>query len=117
MWCVALLVPATSTFAQVERITEIRVHGNHTTPDADVLALSGLAAGADASAQRLRDAERALRETDRFETVEVRRRYLSIADPSQVLVMIVVDEHPAVSALDLTPGPMRKLGATVSLPG
>lgn len=111
MWCVALLVPATSTFAQVERITEIRVHGNHTTPDADVLALSGLAAGADASAERLRDAERALRETDRFETVEVRRRYLSIADPSQVLVMIVVDEHPAVSALDLTPGPMRKLGA------
>ena len=94
-----------------ETITEIRVHGNHTTPDADVLALSGLAAGADASDARLKEAEQKLKSADRFEGVELRKRYLSITDPSQVLVMIVVDEHPAVSRSDLTPGPFKKLRA------
>ena len=43
--------------------------------------------------------------------MELRKRYLSITDPSQVLVMIVVDEHPAVSASDLTPGPLKKFRA------
>lgn len=94
-----------------ERVAEIRVHGNHTTPDADILALSSLAVGADASEARLREAERMLRATGRFEAVEVRRRYLSIADPSQILIMIVVDEHPAVSAGDLTPGVMKKVAS------
>ena len=94
-----------------ERITEIRVHGNHTTPDADVLALSGLEPGVEASEARLKEAERKLKDTGRFEGVEMRRRYLSIDDPSRILVMIVVDEHPAVSASDLTPGPLKKLRA------
>jgi hypothetical protein len=92
-----------------ERITEIRVHGNHTTPDADILALSGLAAGGEASAATLAAAEKRLLATGRFERADIRRRYLSIADASQILVMIVVDEHPAVSESDLTPGPMKKL--------
>jgi outer membrane protein assembly factor BamA len=94
-----------------EKITEVRVHGNHTTPDADILRLSGLAPGADASEAQLKEAERKLKATHRFEGVELRKRYLSITDPSQVLVMIVVDEHPAVSASDLTPGPFKKFRA------
>jgi hypothetical protein len=103
--------------AAPERIAEIRVHGNHTTPDADILTLSGLTTGDDASEARLREAERRLRETSRFEGVELRRRYVSIADPSQILIMIIVDEHPAVSETDLTPGPMKKIaGASLWLP-
>lgn len=94
-----------------EKITEIRVHGNHTTPDADVLKLSGLIPGADASEPALKEAERKLTSTGRFEGVELRRRYLSIDDPSRILVMIVVDEHPAVSASDLTPGPLKRFRA------
>jgi outer membrane protein assembly factor BamA len=94
-----------------ETIAEVRVHGNHTTPDADILQISGLAAGVEPSEARLKDAEQKLRASRRFEGVELRKRYLSITDPSQVLVMIVVDEHPAVSATDLTPGPMKKLRA------
>lgn len=92
-----------------ERIAEIRVHGNHTTPSEDIVSLSGLATGQDASDGLLQAAEQRLDDTRRFEGVEVRRRYLSIADPSKILIMIVVDEHPAVSKSDLTPGPMRKL--------
>ena len=103
---------AVKTAAQApETITEIRVHGNHTTPDADVLKLSGLTTGADASEPALEEAERRLKSTGRFEGVELRRRYLSIDDPSRILIMIVVDEHPAVSASDLTPGPFKKLRA------
>ena len=59
----------------------------------------------------MKEAERKLKATHRFEGVELRKRYLSITDPSQVLVMIVVDEHPAVSASDLTPGPLKKFRA------
>ena len=94
-----------------EKITELRVHGNHTTPDADVLALSGLTPGAELSDAKLKEAEEKLKSTHRFEGVELRKRYLSINDPSQVLVMIVVDEHPAVSKTDLTPGPFKKFRA------
>jgi outer membrane protein assembly factor BamA len=104
-----IAVPATTQ--TVERIAEVRVHGNHTTPEADILSLAGLAVGAEANEARLRDTERKLLDTGRFEGVELRRRYLSIADPSQILVMIVVDEHPAVRASNLTPGPIRKLAA------
>jgi outer membrane protein assembly factor BamA len=57
------------------------------------------------------DSERRLRATDRFADVVVQRRFLSIADPSQILVMIVVDERAAVAADDLTPGPMRRVRA------
>ena len=32
-----------------ERIAEIRIHGNHTTPDTDILALSGLTTGVEAT--------------------------------------------------------------------
>ena len=113
----ALVVFHGALAAQTEKIAEIRVHGNHTTPDADILALSGLTAGEDAAPNRISEAERKLRGAGRFEDVEVRRRYLSISDPSQILIMIVVDEHPAVSATDLTPGPLKKLGsATMWLP-
>ena len=103
---------AVPTSAQApEKITEVRVHGNHTTPDTDILQISGLAAGVEPSEARLKDAEQKLRASRRFEGVELRKRYLSITDPSQVLVMIVVDEHPAVSATDLTPGPLKKFRA------
>ena len=57
-----------------ERIAEIRVHGNHTTPEADILTLAGLSTGLDASEARLKLAEQKLENTGRFEGVELRRR-------------------------------------------
>jgi hypothetical protein len=92
-------------------ITDIRVHGNHTTADAEIVALSGLARGEIASDERLRRAERLLLDTGRFAAVELRRRFASIEDPSVILVMIVVDEHDAVREGDLTPGPVARLRA------
>ena len=100
---------ATPAVAQVtEQIVEIRIHGNHTTPDADVLAVSGLAVGEPAAEARLQEAEQKLRASRRFAGVEVRRRYLSIADPTQILVVVVVDEVEGVTSDDLTPGWVRR---------
>jgi outer membrane protein assembly factor BamA len=104
-------VPVVASAQAPEKITEVRVHGNHTTPDTDILQISGLATGVEPSEARLKEAEQKLRASRRFEGVELRKRYLSITDPSQVLVMIVVDEHPAVSPTDLTPGPLKKFRA------
>jgi outer membrane protein assembly factor BamA len=94
--------------AQTETIAEIRVHGNHTTPDADILSIAGLGTGQPFTDARLVEADKKLRDSRRFEDVEVLKRYRSIANPDEILIMLVVDEHPAISETDLTPGPLRK---------
>jgi len=109
--CACMLSICITPASAQERIAAIRVHGNHTTPDADVVAIAGLAVGTDATAASLDDATGKLRASGRFAEVDVRRRYLSISDPSQILVMIVVDERAGISDVDLTPGPMRRLRA------
>jgi outer membrane protein assembly factor BamA len=113
----AVLWAAPASGQSDERIAEIRVHGNHTTPAADVLAVSGLAVGEPATPARLQDAEQQLRVSNRFDDVEVRRRYQSIADPAAILVVIVVDEHEGVSAGSPLPGPLRRFRlATMWIP-
>src|SRR3954465_9206811 len=89
----ALAPPATAQQAK-ESIAAIQVQGNTATPDEQVLRLADVRIGmpfdegtVDAVATRLRAAKR-------FESVEVRKRYASIADPSQITLVIVVDEGP-----------------------
>ena len=111
-WVAAVLLAApAAVFAQGERIAEIRVHGNYTTPDADVLALCGLKAGDPATDERIAAAQKALEDSDRFDDVEVRKRFRSIDDPTDILVMIVVREHPGVTEDDLTPGAFKRFRA------
>jgi outer membrane protein assembly factor BamA len=100
------------TFAQDEQIAEIRVHGNHTTPDAIIVDLSGLKVGDAASDKSIREAEKAIRRSHRFSDVEVRKRYLSISDPTQVLAMIVVNEKAGITDTNLTPGVGKRLRAS-----
>jgi outer membrane protein assembly factor BamA len=100
------------TVAAPERIVEIRVHGNHTTPDEDVLAIASLRVGEEATAERLAEADARLRASGRFAAIEVRRRYRSIADPSEILVVLLVDELPGISKDNLLPGPLARLRGT-----
>jgi outer membrane protein assembly factor BamA len=95
--------------AQSEVIREVRVHGNHTTPDADIMALAGLTVGMPASDTAIAEAERRLEQSGRFSDVELRKRFRSIDDPSDILVIVLVDERAGVSNTDLTPGPMKRL--------
>jgi outer membrane protein assembly factor BamA len=92
-----------------EVIGEVRVHGNHTTPDADVLALAGLQVGAAVTEATLREATERLDRSGRFDNAEVRKRYRSLENPLDILVIILVDEVDGVSEDNLTPGPLRKL--------
>jgi outer membrane protein assembly factor BamA len=108
---VALILVSPPASAQ-DTIAEIRVHGNHTTPDADVISLSGLSTGADASDTRLQEAEQKLKASDRFDTVEVRRRFRSLDDASDIVVIIVVRERTGITTNDLTPGPLAKIRAS-----
>jgi outer membrane protein assembly factor BamA len=90
-------------------VGEVRVHGNHTTPDADILGIVGEVVGKPATDQLLADVQIKLERSGRFDGVEVRKRFRSIENPDDILLMIVVDEVPGVDPLDLTPGPMKKL--------
>jgi outer membrane protein assembly factor BamA len=96
----------------IETLGEVRVHGNHTTPDADVLALAGLTVGAQVTDDLLQQAAAKLRSSGRFDDVEVRKRFRSIDNPSDILVILLVDEHATVSQDDLMPGPLKRLRGT-----
>jgi outer membrane protein assembly factor BamA len=89
-------------------VGEVRVHGNHTTPDADILAIVGDIVGKPATDQLLAETQIRLERSGRFDGVEIRKRFRSIENPDDILVMIVVDEVPGVDPLDLTPSPMKK---------
>ena len=103
-----VLVSGVASAQAPERLGEVRVHGNHTTPDADVLALAGLTVGSSISDEDLKRAEGKLRQSGRFADVEVRKRFRSIDDPSDILVILLVDEHPGISDDNLTPGPLKR---------
>jgi hypothetical protein len=49
-----------------------------------------------------------LRESGRFTNIEVRKRFRSLTDSSDILVIVLVDERAGVSETDLTPGPLRR---------
>lgn len=100
--------------AQVaEVVVDVRVHGNYRTPDAEVLRLAGVAAGQPVEARmEVLVAER-LRRSGRFDAVEVRKRYRSLEDASQVALVIIVTEHPGAPEGGGPAGPLRRLGDSV----
>jgi len=100
----------------VEVLGEVRVHGNHTTPDADVLELAGLTLGQPLAPETIAQAVKRLHDSGRFDEVEVRKRYRSLTDPSDVALVILVREHPVPDdPLDPTPAalkPVKRLWAS-----
>jgi outer membrane protein assembly factor BamA len=89
-------------------VGEVRIHGNHTTPDADVLTLVGDVIGKPATDALVAEITKKLEKSGRFDGVEVRKRFRSIENPDDMLLMVVVDEVPAIDPVDLTPSPARK---------
>jgi outer membrane protein assembly factor BamA len=81
-----------------DTIREIRVHGNAAVTDADVLKLAGVAVGDPITPESLKLVEKRLKDSDRFETIEVRKRYRSIDDPSDVALVLIVHERPGVTS-------------------
>ena len=111
---IVLLICAGSAAAQTSPgiVGEVRVHGNHTTPDADVLGIVGDVVGKPATDQLIAEIEGKLEKSGRFDGIEIRKRFRSIENPDDVLLMVIVDEFPGIDELDITggkvPGPMRR---------
>lgn len=80
--------------ASAEVVATVQVHGNNATPDADVLAIAGVAPGDPFGPSTVSDVRRRLLASGKFEDVTVLQRYASIADPSRIAVVILVEEYP-----------------------
>jgi hypothetical protein len=86
-----------------ERLVEVVVHGNHTTPDADVVTIAGLAVGAPLGPDAVAAATKRLEAADRFESVEIRKRYRSIDRLDDIVLVILIDERPRPMELPTPP--------------
>jgi outer membrane protein assembly factor BamA len=82
----------------VETVREIRVHGNASLTDEDVLKLAGIAVGDPLPVSGEQQIEQRLKDTGRFETVEVRKRFRSLDDPTDIALVLVVHERPGVTS-------------------
>jgi len=103
---IVVLICAGSAAAQTSPgiVGEVRVHGNHTTPDADVLGIVGEVVGKPATDQLIAEIESRLERSGRFDGVEIRKRFRSIDDPDDILLMVIVDEFPGIDEFDITGG-------------
>jgi hypothetical protein len=91
-----------------EIVREVRVHGNAQLADVEILKIAGIAVDGALPADGVTAIERRLKSSGRFETVEVRKRYRSIDDPTDVAVILVVHEKATVVANPVTGAPMSK---------
>lgn len=90
-------------------VAEVRIHGNYRTPDDEVIRIAGIGIGSPLQEGALDAAADRLRRSGRFDAVDVRKRYRSLEDMSQVAVIIAVTERPGVEKGGVMPGPMKRL--------
>ncbi len=97
----ALALAASLTFALFvqaapvqpgEVVAEIRVHGNHLTPDAEIITIAGLTIGAPVTVDTIARARIKLNGSGKFEDVQVVKRFASIADPTKIALILIVNE-------------------------
>jgi outer membrane protein assembly factor BamA len=79
-------------------IQEVRLQGNFTVPDEEVLRLAGITIGAEVSEGLLESIEERLMASDHFEAVRVARRYRSLADAENLVLVITVREKATVKS-------------------
>ena len=89
----AWLIALTLLGAQPQEvIQEIRVHGNVATSDDEIRRIAAVEIGAPVAPDTVAAVTERLRASKRFERVEVLKRFASISDPSQIVLVIIVDE-------------------------
>ena len=86
--------------AAVETVGEIRVHGNAYLTDDDVIRLAGVAVGKALDGAEIDAIRKRLEDSGRFDTVEVRKRYRSLTDTTDVALVLLVHERPGVRSVD-----------------
>jgi hypothetical protein len=86
----ALLLPQAPPPPEV--LADVQVRGNVATPDAEVRRLAGLEIGMSVEPDLAARVSERLRAAKRFDRVEVMKRYASLTDPTQIVVVVLVDE-------------------------
>ena len=76
-----------------EVVGEIRVHGNAFVLDSEVLRLAGIAVGQPLAPDAPEQIRQRLEKSGAFESVEVRKRFRSLDDPSDVALILLVHER------------------------
>ena len=99
---------ASNLSAQAETIAEVRVHGNATLSNEAVLKLAGVAVGSPLDAGGTDAIEKRLKESGRFDEVQVRKRYRTMA-MDEIALVLVVHERAGISATGEPPSVMRRL--------
>ena len=87
-----------------ETIVSIIVHGNQIVTDEEVIKLSGLKIGTPFTSTTLADVKTRLKDSGKFETIDVVKGYASIDDLTKVIVVIDASEGPVRIADPLTRG-------------
>jgi outer membrane protein assembly factor BamA len=97
--------------AAQEIVREVRVHGNSTLTDDEVLKFAGVTVGSPLEPDAVAAITKRLKQSGKFETVEVRKRYRSLEDPTDVAIVLVVHETAGVLAGDgpAATAPFRRL--------
>ena len=103
-----LAVLALAFALQMETVTEIRVHGNAMLTDDAVIQLAGIALGATLDDKGVETIAKRLRDSGRFDDVEVRKRYRTMA-MDEVSLVLLVHEKPGISSSGAPPSMARKL--------
>jgi outer membrane protein assembly factor BamA len=99
------VVSGFSRTREADVLTQIEIHGNLVTSDAEVLRLADVQIGTPIESTTVDEVTARLRASRRFESVDVRKRFASIADPTQIVLVIIVDEGPV--RIELTGDPNR----------
>jgi hypothetical protein len=81
---------------QNEVIGEIRIHGNAFLTDKEVANFAGIAVGEPLATDGVEAVTRRLKDSGKFESVDVRKRYRSLESTSDVALILVVHEKPGV---------------------
>lgn len=75
-----------------QEVAEIRIQGNATVPDEEVLQIAGMAVGDRVTSEDLARVQERLHDSGRFAEVRVERRYRSLTRTDRVVVLIIVRE-------------------------
>jgi hypothetical protein len=98
---------------QSETIREIRVHGNAFLADEDVIKLAGVSVGMPLQSNDLDAVRQRLKDSGRFDTIDVRKRYRSLTDSTDVALVLLVHERPGVRKVEDGPSvvfnPIRRM--------
>ena len=106
--CASVAVVLCGAASSERRIASIRIHGNHETPDPEVLQIAAIAPGdpfGDDAAELIRNR---LESSGRFAEVDVRVRYRGLDESGDVSLVIVVRENRSVPSRFMV-GPVLKL--------